>query len=141
MKHSVTELNVSWHCLVCNSPNYSATVHDLFSSEVTFCSSSVGPVPDSVVSSPDPSRHTLKPVHSATPTRKQPSQQKMKVPLRVLNVNFQSIKMKQRRLFNILESVKPDVVIGTETWLDHTIKDSKIFPKGSAAQKGQKYRK
>ena len=39
----------------------------------------------------------------------------MTVPLRVLNINFQSIKMKQCRLSNVLESVKPDIVIGTET--------------------------
>ncbi|MEW8547734.1 MAG: endonuclease/exonuclease/phosphatase family protein, partial [Candidatus Thiodiazotropha sp.] len=38
--------------------------------------------------------------------------------------------MKQCRLSNILESVKPDVVIGTETWLDGSVKDSEIFPKG-----------
>ena len=37
----------------------------------------------------------------------------MKVPLRALSVNFQSIKMKQCRLSNIPESVKPDAVIGT----------------------------
>ena len=54
----------------------------------------------------------------------------MTVPLRVLNINFQSIKMKQCRLSNVLESVKPDIVIGTETWLDNSIKDSEIFPSG-----------
>ena len=30
----------------------------------------------------------------------------------------------------MLESVKPDIVIGTETWLDNSIKDSEIFPSG-----------
>ena len=23
-----TELNISWHCIICNNPNYSSTVHD-----------------------------------------------------------------------------------------------------------------
>ena len=38
--------------------------------------------------------------------------------------------MKQCRLSNILQSVKPDRVIGTETWLDPSIKDPEIFPSG-----------
>ena len=38
--------------------------------------------------------------------------------------------MKQCRLSNVLESVKPDILIGTETWLDPQIKDSEIFPSG-----------
>ena len=38
--------------------------------------------------------------------------------------------MKQCRLSNVLESIKPDILIGTETWLDPNIKDSEIFPSG-----------
>ena len=126
-----SEMNVSWHCRICERPNYSSTVHDLHSNEVTFCTSSIGSVPDLSVSSPNPNNYKLKPVHSSTPARKQQSsQQKLKVPLRVLNINFQSIKMKQCRLSNILESVNPDIVIGTETWLDSNIKDPEIFPSG-----------
>ena len=55
---------------------------------------------------------------------------KMKVPLRVINISFQSIKFKQCRLSSVLESVKPDIVFGTEIWLDSNIKDSTIFPRG-----------
>ena len=126
-----SDLNLSWHCRICERPNYSSTVHDLHSNEVTFCTSSIGSVPDLSVSSPSPTSYKLKPVHSSTPAKKQqPTQQKLKVPLRVLNMNFQSIKMKQCRLSNVLESVKPDIVIGTETWLDSNFKDSEIFPSG-----------
>ena len=126
-----SDLNLSWHCRICERPNYSSTVHDLHSNEVTFCTSSIGSVPDLSVSSPSPTSYKLKPVHSSTPAKKQqPTQQKLKVPLRVLNMNFQSIKMKHCRLSNVLESVKPDIVIGTETWLDSNIKDSEIFPNG-----------
>ena len=32
--------------------------------------------------------------------------------------------------FNVLESVKPDIVFGTATWLYSHIKDPDIFPKG-----------
>ena len=125
-----SDLNISWHCIICNNPNYSTSVHDLFSNEVTHCSSRIGTIPDISSDSPDPSRHRLKPLHTSTPSKKPPWQTKLKVPLRILNVNFQSIKLKQCRLSNILESVKPDILIGTETWLDPNIKDSEIFPSG-----------
>lgn len=47
--------------------------------------------------------------------------------------------MKQCKLSNVLESVKPDIVIGIETWLDNSIKDSEIFPCGYMLHR--KYRK
>ena len=97
-----SEMNVSWHCWICERPNYSSTVHDLHSKEVTFGTSSIGSVPDLSVSSPNPNDYKLKPVHSSTPAKKQQSsQQKLNVPLRVLKLNFHSIKMKQCRLSNI----------------------------------------
>lgn len=112
-----------------NNGNFSETVHDLFSCEISHCSSTLGPLPNLSISSPDPSRHKIKPVHSSTPNKRQSPQMKMNVPLRITNINFQSIKLKQCSLSNVLESVKPDIVFGTETWLDGHIKDSEIFPK------------
>jgi hypothetical protein len=34
------------------------------------------------------------------------------------------------RLSNVIDSIKPDIIIGTETWRDKDIKDSEICPKG-----------
>lgn len=45
-----------------------------------------------------------------------------------MNVNFQSIKAKQCRLKNLIESAQSDINIGTETWLNASITDSEIFP-------------
>ena len=38
------------------------------------------------------------------------------------------MKRKQHLVNNIIESTKPDIVIGTETWLDPSIKDCEVFP-------------
>ena len=35
-----------------------------------------------------------------------------------MNINFQSIKNKKEDLNQIIDSAKPDIILGTETWLD-----------------------
>jgi hypothetical protein len=50
--------------------------------------------------------------------------------IRILNINFQSIKNKQGELINLIDSTKPDVIFGTETWLDPSIKDAQFFQEG-----------
>jgi hypothetical protein len=39
-------------------------------------------------------------------------------------------KSKLCRLSNVIDSAKPDIIIGTETWLDKDIRDSEICPRG-----------
>lgn len=45
--------------------------------------------------------------------------------MRILNINFQSVK--QHLLHNILDILRPDIVIGTKTWLDPNINDTETF--------------
>ena len=48
--------------------------------------------------------------------------------LRTLIINFQSIKNKRTELPVLMETVQPDVIIGTETWLTKDIGNGEIFP-------------
>ncbi|XP_077486724.1 uncharacterized protein LOC144098031, partial [Amblyomma americanum] len=44
-------------------------------------------------------------------------------------VNCRSIVNKVDEFASLLESVKADIVFGTESWLDASIRDSEVFPK------------
>ena len=49
-------------------------------------------------------------------------------PLRILVMNCQSIKNKKAELHTIIDSAKPDIILGNESWLTPDIKNSEIFP-------------
>lgn len=46
----------------------------------------------------------------------------------ILNLNFHSIKNKKAETLNIIDSYNPDIIIGTETWLNDSVHNSEIFP-------------
>ena len=43
-------------------------------------------------------------------------------------MNCQSIKNKKAELHTIIDSAKPDIILGNESWLTPDIKNSEIFP-------------
>ena len=53
---------------------------------------------------------------------------KPKSSLRILNINFQSLRKKGKLLECIILDSDPDIIIGTETWLEDSISSSEIFP-------------
>ncbi|KAK6188800.1 hypothetical protein SNE40_004902 [Patella caerulea] len=116
--------NIRWDCIICDQPNYSVVCYDLLNLET---SNHFSVLSDTPFDSPDPSRR-LEPIHSSTPNRTQNHHQKKTKPFRILNINCQSIKKKQCRLEDVLESLKPDAVIATATWLDPSITDNQAFP-------------
>jgi len=48
--------------------------------------------------------------------------------MRILVINFQSLRKKGKLLEAIIETTNPDIIIGSETWLDPSIKSSEIIP-------------
>ena len=61
-----------------------------------------------------------------TKPEKSPKQFKSNRPLKILNINFRSIKNKKPDLDILLDSVQPDIIIGTETWLDPSVTSSEF---------------
>ncbi len=79
------------------------------------------------------------PLYTSTPDKVRTAQKKFvpkkKRSLRVVTLNCQSLKNKPELLQNLADSTKPDVIIGTESWLipEHKVNgilNSEIFPDG-----------
>ena len=58
---------------------------------------------------------------------------KQRSQLKVLVINFQSVKNKSDQLEVCTEMEKPDLIIGTETWLFNSVSSSELLPKGYSA--------
>ena len=43
-------------------------------------------------------------------------------------MNCQSIKNKKAEIHAVIDSAKPDIILGNESWLTREIKNSEIFP-------------
>ena len=109
--------NISWHCASCtitqftsSLPNFPISVNNSFSS---------------LDISTSPTNNRLASQHTATAQRRHAHK-----PFKIININFQSIKNKTAELGNFISESDPDIIIGTETWLNHTINDNEIFPPG-----------
>ena len=108
--------NISWHCASCitqftsSLPNSPTSVNNSFSS---------------VDISTSPTNNRLASQPTATAQRRHAHK-----PFKIININFQSIKNKTAELGNFISESDPDILIGTETWLNHTITDNEICPPG-----------
>ena len=90
-------------CLKCDQPNYSSvsslSLH-YFHSENNF----------SVLS---PDRENTPCTNNPLPSRTQQSRSTKMQDLTILNINFQSVKNKTSKLCILLETEKPEIVVGT----------------------------
>ena len=126
--------DVLWTCSLCNGPNYSTTTPvDIYAGSEYDSNDShperahLSLSTDSVRSLDD--RHT--PIHTSSPSKYHPTYCTGR-PLRILNVNCQSICNKKGAWINLLHSTKPDIILATETWLDPTISSGELECDGFA---------
>ena len=110
--------NISWHYIQCGMPNFTTSffnsttietsnIFDSLNSNTSFgCIGSHG-TPTAAFS----------PIIKNTP-RTKPKQIKNKMPVKILNMNFEKLKNKKPDLLEMIDSVKLDIIMGTETWLD-----------------------
>lgn len=125
--------SIAWECLRCGMPNYSTSLFDTYASldlhnrfdSLSSLSDPDSPVPNSLGS----------PTAASSPIVLQPKGAKSKTakavlnhPLRILIMNCQSIKNKKAELHAVIDSAKPDIILGNESWLSPEIKNSEIFP-------------
>ena len=125
--------NVSWHCVACGLPQFSTSLFDSHSLDISNSFSSLS----SANSTPSDSVSPGPPLASSSPYKKCQTQSgkkarsaynKTKGNMKILIVNFQSAKNKKEEIGNMIESADPDIILGTETWLNPNIFSSELFP-------------
>ena len=103
--------NISWHCTSGSVPQLTTSL------------------PNSPTSINNPfSSHDISTSQSNNILVSQPTttvQRQAHKPLKIININFQSVKNKTAELGNFISVSDPDILIGTETWLNQTITDMK----------------
>lgn len=107
--------DVRWDCIVYGNANYSEVCYGSTSFETTNRFSwltDLDGTNDSIQKPP-------KPIHASTPEKNPRTNKKKIVSLRVINVNCQSIRNKQHQIENMIDSLKPDVIIATDHSTDH----------------------
>ena len=146
----VTELeqlantSISWICCKCNTPNLSSFTFRSFDITTSNTFDELSNLNDSLdptkfrppfTSSPNKNYNDISSQDYSSINLTTSSKNSLLYPqktkptnLRILTINCQSIRNKTQELSTVLEYTKPDVVCGTESWLDESIGDSEIFP-------------
>ena len=117
----LTNTPVSWICAVCSAPNHSTVLYDLIDSADSNTFSALS-IQDSTCGSEvmDSLQNSIfgDPIATSSPNR--PANYASKKPnsngIRILVVNFQSIKNKRTELPVFIESSQSDIIVGSETW-------------------------
>ena len=112
--------NISWHCISCSISQLTSSLP----SSPTGTSINTNNSFSSLDINTSPTNNRL----ASQPTTT--SQRHAHKPPKIININFQSIKNKTAELGNFISTHDPDILIGTETWLNHTITDNEFFPPG-----------
>ena len=114
-----------------SSLNSSAMINSTRSTSVSDPRSSISSIPSEDPQA-DLSNSTFSnigsPVQASSPKPAQQARNRnIKKSLRILNINFQSARKKSKYISTVIETTKPDIILGTETWLSDDIRSSEVF--------------
>jgi hypothetical protein len=118
--YNVIDSKESWYCCQCGIPNFASS---LFDSEIRLSDSSSNTT-TSRTGSVDSNDSFESPLATSSPNKTgrisdKSSHVKSPYNMSVMVVNFQSIKNKSAELAVCIEVDQPDIIIGTETWIDN----------------------
>lgn len=118
--------------LACDGPNYSSVLFDLHGDSTSNKFGTLSDVAESSSSSIDTfnsSDHQAlaQRLYSSSPAKPCPKPGYPGRPLRIINVNCQSLVNKTPLFHNLVESSKPDIIVATETWFTSQIHDAEYF--------------
>ena len=124
-KVMVNHESYSWSCMNCGLPNFNTTFFDwsfssLETSNSFSCLDTQTPQPPLT---PTPAKKLSQKFH-----RKQNPGR-----LKVLNINFRSVVNKVPEFHCLVDAEKPDIIVGTESWLSPDICNSEVYPPGYVA--------
>ena len=119
--------NAPWHCLTCALPNVSV----FLDSSITSSKSRF----DSLHEHSSDSEHDIgfNPLPNHCSSRKKEKQKQIyhknqRRPMKTCIINFQSVNNKKADILHLIDTEKPDIIAGSETWLNSTVPSSEIFP-------------
>ena len=117
--------NIAWECINCGMPNFATTFFNTtIESENSFSALDT----DLDNSNIGPPTHTSSPISKSASKNQHRKKRNTETPMRTLTINFQSIKNKKPELDHIIESCKPDIIFGSETWLSGNISPYEYIP-------------
>ena len=114
------------HCHTCTLPNITDFL-DTPIKETTNSYSCLDSSACSIDSLRSLERHHS-PVAHSSPLNSAQREKNRKRSLKVCIINFQSIKNKKPDILELIDEEEPDIIAGTETWLNTDISSSEFFP-------------
>ena len=129
--HHLADTSVIWLCKICHAPNLSNLYGSITVTDNSFSSLSTDLHTTSVIDSSCHSTTSLgSPMASSSPNRstKHNDPEKSLKSLRAIVINFQSIKNKVHETQVLIDNADPDIILGTEMWLNGNISSAEVLP-------------